>query len=252
MDWKFCAALAAIVFLSACSREEAPPPSAPASAPAAAAATAVPVATLPASAPATPVDPDLLSAQVWRVVASPTVAAGSLYVFLPDHTLLVATPGSDVAQGRWRLDGGRLVMVEEARPYPVDVLALDARQLRLRMHNPGTPVKMTLEPVATVAEPVPERFRAEWNGRREDCRTGRNVARLRIGGDTLRFHESRGQVLAAVLDPADADRLTVVARLTGEGSTRLAWRRFRMAPNGSTLTDITDEAQPGLVRVRCR
>lgn len=241
-----CLLLSAACAAAGCSRTEAPPP-----APAPAAAIAPAPETAPAPAPAPRADAAALSSQAWRVTASSPTGAGSLYVFLPGGTLLVATPGSPVAQGEWRIADGRLTMVEESRPYAVDVLEQQERSLRLRSHNPGTPVDLVLAAVDAAAPPVPERFRGDWAARREDCRRPGEPTRLQLAADTVRFHESSGAVLAAVPDPADASRLDVVARLTGEGSTRLAWRRFRLGPDGTSLSDVTEGKTGGLVRVRC-
>ena len=46
--------------------------------------------------------------------------------------------------GQWRFQGGKLTMVEEGQSYPTDILRLDASELHLRSHNPGTPVDIVL------------------------------------------------------------------------------------------------------------
>ena len=268
MDPRLIFALLAVPLAAACTRTEAPPPAprpsqAPASAPAEnAAAPAVgeptaSAATAVGGAPAAPAAPPpvaiaTLTSQVWQVTASRGVAAGSLYVFLADGTLLVGTPGSTLAQGRWRSEGGRLVMVEESQSHPAEVLALQPDRLKLRSHNPGSPVEMTLQPVAAAAPPVPPRFHGTWAADARACKQPGAESRLALAGDTVRFHESSGTVLAAVPDASDAHRLDLIARLSGEGSTRLAWRRYRLARDGASLTDVTDASQPGLARVRCR
>lgn len=209
---------------------------------------------VPATVAAAPV-PDAietLTSQVWQVTASRAVAAGSLYVFLADGTLLVGTPGSTLARGRWRSEGGGLVMVEESQSHPAEVLELRRDRLRLRSHNPGSPVEMTLQPVAAAAPPVPGRFHGTWAADARACAPKGAESRLELGKDSVRFHESGGTVLAAVPDARDAHQVDLVARLQGEGSTRLAWRRFRLARDGDSLVDVTDGAQPGLARVRCR
>ena len=212
------------------------------------AASAAPAA---AAAPV-PLAIETLTSQVWQVTASRAVAAGSLYVFLADGALLVGTPGSTLAQGRWRREGDRLVMVEESQSHPAEVLELRPDRLRLRSHNPGSPVEMTLQPVAAAAPPLPGRFHGTWAADARACAPPGAESRLELGEDTVRFHESSGTVLAAVPDARNAQQLDLVARLHGEGSTRLAWRRYRLARGGASLIDVTDASQPGLARVRCR
>lgn len=191
-----------------------------------------------------------LDDEVWSVKASNAVAPGTLYVFLPDGKLAIASPGSRVGLGSWRRDAaGALTMVEASRPYAVDVLELDAKVLRLRSHNPGPPVDITLEPAAAPA-PVPQRFQGEWNAQPKDCGTAGNASRLRIAADSIRFHESAGSLRAVLPQAGDAE-LAVVARLSGEGQARLAYRQFRLSADGRTLADITDGERGGLVRQRC-
>jgi hypothetical protein len=141
-------------------------------------------------------------------------------------------------------------MVEDSRPYAVDVLELQGQSLRLRSHNPGTPVEMTLAAVEAAAQPLPQRFQGRWAATRKDCARPGQESRLELTGDTVRFHESSGSVLAALVDPREPARVDLVMRLRGEGSTRLAWRRLQLAADGASLADLT-EAAGGLARVRC-
>ena len=83
---------------------------------------------------------------VWKVSESPSVAPGTLYVFLSDGTLVVASPHGKPALGTWRDVGGILTMVEEGIPYQVDVLNLSHDQFRIRSHNPGRPADITFVP----------------------------------------------------------------------------------------------------------
>ncbi|NNU44826.1 hypothetical protein [Ramlibacter montanisoli] len=242
-------AIAAALLAAGCSRTEAPAPQPPVAAAPAPAAAAAPA---PAPAPQRPaLSLDALSAQAWRVTESKAVAAGSLYVFLPGGTLLVATPGSTIARGRWRAEGAGIVMEEDSLSYRVDLLELHERRLRLRSHNPGAPVDMTLEAIEAAAQPVPATFQGAWGADRKACGQPGAESRLVLDAGSVRLHESSGKVLAAVADPRNARQLDLVLRLRGEGGTRLAWRRLRLAQEGATLTDLTDNAQGGLARVRC-
>lgn len=83
---------------------------------------------------------------VWKVSESSGVAPGTLYVFLSDGTLVVASPHGKPALGRWKDIGGILTMVEEGIPYQVDVLNLSRVQFRIRSHNPGKPAEVTFIP----------------------------------------------------------------------------------------------------------
>ena len=83
---------------------------------------------------------------VWKVSESPSVAPGTLYVFLSDGTLLVASPHGKPAVGTWRDAGGILTMVEEGVPYQVDVLNVSHDEFRIRSHNPGKPAEITFVP----------------------------------------------------------------------------------------------------------
>ena len=46
----------------------------------------------------------------------------------------------------------RIEMTEEGIAYTVDILEQDDARLRLRSHNPGEPVKITLVPAAAPAQ----------------------------------------------------------------------------------------------------
>jgi hypothetical protein len=92
--------------------------------------------------------PEGFTNKVWKVSQSSAVATGTLYVFLEEGTLLIASANSKPALGRWKLDGGALTMVEESIPYKVDILNLTAEEFRIRSHNPGGTVQITLVPGA--------------------------------------------------------------------------------------------------------
>lgn len=125
------AALVAGVLIVACKKQGA----APATEPGASVADAV-AATLEA--------PHAFEDRVWRVSESTAVAPGTLYTFLSDGTLVVASSGNPPSLGQWHYDHGSLTMVEEGQSYPTEILALTAREFRIRSHNPGTPVDITL------------------------------------------------------------------------------------------------------------
>lgn len=245
-------AVLAATLLAACGRpadtEGAPVAAAPA-APAAVPPSAAPPPAQAVPVPMASIDADAIAAQVWRVRASSAVAVGSLYVFLPDGTLLLASPGSPPATGTWqRRPEGGITMVEASLPYKVDVLEATAQRLRLRSHNPGTPVDIALEP-APAPLPVPPAFVGEWNARAADCGRAGTETRLRLEPGRVRLHESAGDLLA-VLPDGQRD-LALVSRMSGEGQSRLALRRYRLAADGATLTDVTDGAAGGLARRRC-
>ena len=122
-------ALLALAIASACSRD------APRSTPA------------PVPRPEPPPEHVSFVNRVWAVTASPQVEAGSLRVFLSDGTLVMASENSEPALGRWSQDGeGRLTLTEDGRPYDTDILALTDDSFRIRMHGPGEPVELRLEP----------------------------------------------------------------------------------------------------------
>lgn len=104
---------------------------------------ATPVPVVPGTTPAEPVGwVDV----VWRVAESPQAQKGQLYVFLSTGTLVVASGNGTPMIGGWTAQDGTLAtMTEEGVTYPVEVLALNARQFRIRSNNPGQPVELTLE-----------------------------------------------------------------------------------------------------------
>jgi hypothetical protein len=86
--------------------------------------------------------------KVWRVSQSSAVAPGTLYVFLEEGTLVVASRNGKPALGTWKMEKGGLVMVEESIPYQTEILSLTAEAFRIRSRNPGQPVEITLVPAA--------------------------------------------------------------------------------------------------------
>jgi hypothetical protein len=84
--------------------------------------------------------------RVWRVKSSSSVAPGTIYVFLSEGTLLITSSSSKPLLGTWKYDNGDFTMVEEGIPYRVEVLHLSRKQFKIRSHNPGEPVEITLVP----------------------------------------------------------------------------------------------------------
>ncbi|MGH8770286.1 MAG: hypothetical protein ACREV2_03770 [Burkholderiales bacterium] len=74
------------------------------------------------------------------------VAPGTLYVFLGEGTLVIASPNGKPALGMWKYENAALIMVEEGIPYQVDVVKLSKDEFRIRSNNPGKPVEITLIP----------------------------------------------------------------------------------------------------------
>ena len=98
---------------------------------------------------------------------------------------------------------------------------------------------------------VPARFQGAYATDAAACGAPGHESHLTIGADNIAFHESSGTItsVAGTSVASDADDLTVVAILTGEGETREATYRFRLSADGNTLTDMT--SGPGMVRQRC-
>lgn len=105
-------------------------------------------------APAKTVSPSAFVDRVWKVESSSAVEPGTMYAFLSDGTLVIDAPNGTPAYGRWSFENGALTMIEEGIPYPVDILALDGSAMRLRSHNPGEPVDLSL--VHAPSEPLPK------------------------------------------------------------------------------------------------
>ncbi|WP_462379714.1 hypothetical protein [Pseudomonas sp. Marseille-QA0892] len=85
--------------------------------------------------------------RVWRVSESSTVQTGTLYTLLSEGTLVIASRANRPALGTWTANGnGGLTMIEDGQPYQIETLELTASRWRIRHHNPGEPVDMTLVP----------------------------------------------------------------------------------------------------------
>ncbi|MES1242246.1 MAG: hypothetical protein ABUT39_11555 [Acidobacteriota bacterium] len=128
------ATLAVVALLANCSEPSAAP------APEASATPATP------ASPAAPAAGPRFVNRVWTVESSTAVAPGTLYVFLSEGTLVIASPNARPMLGSWKKSGDGLVMVEESISYPTDILKLDGSSFVIRSHNPGTPVDISLVP----------------------------------------------------------------------------------------------------------
>ena len=144
--------LAVAGLLAACN---APPPAEPAT-PAASetagttAAAAVGATTVVPAKPASKAD---FADRVWKVSASNGVQTGSTYAFLRNGTLVVDSPAGSPMYGSWSYEGGKLTMSEAGQSYPTEILQLDAATFRIRSHNPGQTVDITLVPAPDEALP---------------------------------------------------------------------------------------------------
>jgi heat shock protein HslJ/uncharacterized membrane protein len=139
-----------LLAVAACERSDKSPP---------ASAPAVTPAPVTRQAPAE-AKPSFVN-RVWEVAESEQVAQGSLRVFLSDGTLVMASPHATPAFGTWRYDDGRLAITEEGLEYPVDILALNERAFRIRMHSPGEPVEILFAPARAIPpDSAPNAMRA--------------------------------------------------------------------------------------------
>jgi hypothetical protein len=148
-----------VVVLSGC--KPAPPTTGPAAEPAPAASPSA-ASTAPEPAPASTSSPagaagagkPAFTGKVWRVQSSTAGEPGSTYAFLADGTLVIDSPHGTPLYGQWSYDGGKLVMTEEGMAYPTDIVALDANTFRIRSHNPGGTVDITLVPAPDAPLPT--------------------------------------------------------------------------------------------------
>ena len=150
--------VASIMVLSAC--KPSPSTNGPAAEPATAASPPA-TSTPPEATPAPALTDDVAEARkpafagkVWRVQSSTAGAPGSTYAFLADGTLAIDSPHGTPLYGLWTYDDGQLVMTEEGVAYPTDIVALDAGTFRIRSHNPGGTVDITLVPAPDVLLPA--------------------------------------------------------------------------------------------------
>jgi len=97
-----------------------------------------------------------------------------------------------------------------------------------------------------ITNEAPEAFRGEWNADPAACGGGGNDTRLVIDARRMQFYEGRAEILAVT--PAGPDEAVFQMRLSSEGETADVAYRFRLSPDGGTLTDV---GNGGLVRRRC-
>lgn len=150
--------VASIMVLSAC--KPSPSTIGPAGEPATAAASpatsmhpeVAPVPALPGDVPE--IGKPAFAGKVWRVQSSTAGEPGSTYAFLADGTLVIDSPHGTPLYGQWSYDDDKLVMTEEGVAYPTDIVALDASTFRIRSHNPGGAVDITLVPEPDVPLPT--------------------------------------------------------------------------------------------------
>ena len=95
---------------------------------------------------------------------------------------------------------------------------------------------------------IPVRFQGEWNSNLKDCGTDLNDSRLRISYDRIRFYESGGPAKAIVTN-GEFD-LAIIAELSGESESWIAFSHFRLSADHTYLTDVSGSGQ-GMVRYRC-
>jgi hypothetical protein len=84
--------------------------------------------------------------RVWKVRRSTSVAPGTLYTFLSEGTLIIASPNNKPSLGSWLNKGDDLVLMDEGQSYRAEVLKLSAAEFRIKMFNPGEPVEITFVP----------------------------------------------------------------------------------------------------------
>lgn len=134
----------AVLAIAACQKSPAPVESGvTAEAPAVADATpSVEATPAPEVAPAPA--PSFIN-KVWRVKDASSIPGGGLYVFVSDGTMLITSPNAKPALGAWQQNDGQLTWIEEARPYTVEVLSIDATQFHVRVNSPGDPIDILFE-----------------------------------------------------------------------------------------------------------
>lgn len=87
--------------------------------------------------------------RVWQVKSSSSVEPGTLYVFLSEGTLVIASGHGTPLLGAWKYENDALTMIENGLPSEVDILHSSADKFRIRLHNPGEPVEILFAPATT-------------------------------------------------------------------------------------------------------
>ncbi|GHH57688.1 hypothetical protein [[Pseudomonas] boreopolis] len=70
---------------------------------------------------------------------------------------MIESPHGTPMTGQWRLEDGRLTMVEEGVPYDTEIVELDAATLHLRSHNPAGTLDIPLVLAPDAPLPAPRR-----------------------------------------------------------------------------------------------
>jgi len=84
--------------------------------------------------------------RVWKVSESSTVAPGTLYAFLSEGTMVIASEHGTPSFGKWKQERDTLTLVEEGLAYRTEILQLVRDTFKVRVHNPGQPVEITFVP----------------------------------------------------------------------------------------------------------
>jgi len=103
----------------------------------------------------------------------------------------------------------------------------------------------TAEPSPPAATPtdLPVGFLGSWNMDKAACGSA-SEGRLTIEPRRITFYESSGPITSV---SRKGGIVTITATLTGEGTTWVEARRFRLSADGATLTDLSTDT----VRHRC-
>jgi hypothetical protein len=86
--------------------------------------------------------------RVWQVDSRSIVSPGELRVFLSEGTLVMASPNGTPALGKWRSADGKLVLTEESRDYPTDIVEQSDSSFHIRIRGPGQPVDLRMRPAS--------------------------------------------------------------------------------------------------------
>lgn len=130
MKIPFHALLLAAMALAGCSPSGSPPnPALPTAGPALSQASAQP-------APAAPERKALLLKHVWELRSPEGRPPRSIYVFLPDGSLLMTSCVETYRIARWQMDGEHRIQIDEDSQtrYLADILELDDSSLRLKLN----------------------------------------------------------------------------------------------------------------------